>query len=149
MVLEAELRRFVAEAKEALQLKLRFLRNLNLELKLPLNGILGLANLLATGNRLGPEDTQYVKTVVDSAQLLLGLLEGLSDASAFAPQLMPPSTPAAASTATAPLATMNAATNNAAAVTAATPLQGVSIHSLFLYSFIFLVRLFIYLSVNH
>lgn len=89
VVLEAELRRFVSEAKEALQLKLRFLRNLNLELKLPLHGIVGVANLLSTGGRLGAEDAQYVKTVVESAQLLLSLLEGLSDAAAFAPQLMP------------------------------------------------------------
>lgn len=103
VMVEAELRRFVSEAKEALQLKLRFLRNLNQELRLPLNGILGVANLLYSGNRLGTEDAQYVTTIVESAELLISLLEGLPDSTAFASQTASPTpTPASATTPSTP-----------------------------------------------
>jgi signal transduction histidine kinase len=73
---EAQLQRDAAHAAAAA--KGRFLANMSHEMRTPLNGILGVTELL-TGTPLTPEQAEHLETLRGSAELLLGLIGDVLD----------------------------------------------------------------------
>lgn len=67
-----------AEAREANRLKDEFLANISHELRTPMNAIIGMTEL-ALSEAVSSEVRDYLGTVKDSAQVLLGLLNDILD----------------------------------------------------------------------
>ena len=65
-------------AEEANEAKSRFLATVSHEFRTPLNGILGMADLLGD-TRLDPEQTTYVQALRSSGEALLGLVDEILD----------------------------------------------------------------------
>ncbi|MGU3423034.1 ATP-binding protein [Methylobacterium sp. D54C] len=65
-------------AEAASVAKSRFLATVSHEMRTPLNGILGMADLVL-GTALNPEQRTYVEAVRTSGQALLGLIDGVLD----------------------------------------------------------------------
>ena len=67
-----------ARAEAASQAKSRFLATVSHEVRTPLNGIIGMADLL-TDTRLSPEQATYVHALKTSGEALLALIDGILD----------------------------------------------------------------------
>lgn len=67
-------------AEEANQAKNRFLANMSHEMRTPLNGIIGMLELLK-GTPLTGEQREYARTIYDSAETLLFLMQDVLDLS--------------------------------------------------------------------
>jgi two-component system sensor histidine kinase RpfC len=78
----SNLHRVTAEARRANEAKTRFLANMSHELRSPLNGIIGMAELMH-GTRLAPEQREYADVIHTSAQSLLLLVNDVLDISAI------------------------------------------------------------------
>ena len=74
--------RAVDEARRANAAKSRFLATMSHELRSPLNGIIGMSELLK-GTRMGPEQREYTEVIHASAQTLLLLVDDVLDISAI------------------------------------------------------------------
>ena len=72
----------VEEARRANAAKSRFLATMSHEFRSPLNGIIGMSELLQ-GTRMGPEQREYTDVVHASAQTLLLLVDEVLDISAI------------------------------------------------------------------
>lgn len=77
-----ELTRASEEARSANAAKTRFLANMSHEFRSPLNGIIGMAELLSS-MRLAPEQREAAEVIQTSAQSLLLLVEDVLDISAI------------------------------------------------------------------
>ena len=66
------------EALAATQIKTQFVSNMSHEILTPMNGIVGMADLL-TETRMSREQSEYVETIKSSANALLTLINGLLD----------------------------------------------------------------------
>ncbi len=76
------LHRATEEARRANAAKSRFLATMSHEFRSPLNGIIGMAELMR-GTRLEPEQKEYAEVIHTSAQTLLLLVEDVLDISAI------------------------------------------------------------------
>ena len=76
------LTRAMEEARQANEAKSRFLANMSHEFRTPLNGIVGMSDLLA-GTRLTPEQRECVDVMQASARSLLLLVEDVLDITAI------------------------------------------------------------------
>jgi len=77
-----QLTRATEEARRASEAKSRFLANMSHEFRTPLNGLAGMAELLAT-TRLDDEQRECVRTIQASSRSLLALVEDVLDISAI------------------------------------------------------------------
>jgi signal transduction histidine kinase/AmiR/NasT family two-component response regulator len=75
-----ELTRAVAAAEASNEAKSSFLANMSHEIRTPLNGILGMAQVLES-ERLTPLQQESVRTILDSGQTLMTLLNDVLDLS--------------------------------------------------------------------
>jgi two-component system sensor histidine kinase BarA len=66
------------EALEASRIKSEFLANMSHEIRTPLNGILGFTNLLQR-SQLSPRQQDYLNTIENSANSLLGIINEILD----------------------------------------------------------------------
>jgi PAS domain S-box-containing protein len=78
---ETELMRAKLAAEESDRLKSAFLANMSHEVRTPLNGILGLAQLLLKTDIDKTTHDDYVKMIVESGNSLLSLIEDIMDVS--------------------------------------------------------------------
>src|SRR5690606_23636862 len=76
------LTRATEEAKRANEAKSRFLANMSHEFRTPLNGIVGMSQLLST-TRLSKEQRECTEVIQTSARALLALVEDVLDISAI------------------------------------------------------------------
>ncbi|KAA2286038.1 ATP-binding protein [Arenimonas fontis] len=76
------LTRATAEAKRASEAKTRFLANMSHEFRTPLNGIVGMSQLLST-THLSQEQRECTEVIQTSARALLALVEDVLDISAI------------------------------------------------------------------
>ena len=72
----------IDEARRANAAKSRFLATMSHEFRSPLNGIIGMSELLH-GTRMGPEQREYAEVIQTSAQTLLLLVDDVLDISAI------------------------------------------------------------------
>ena len=77
---EGAARRAALEAERAQEAKTRFLATMIHELRTPMNGVLGAAQLLEH-TRLDPEQADLVSTIAGSGEVLLGVINDVLDAS--------------------------------------------------------------------
>ena len=73
-----ELRSAKQEAEEATQSKSEFLANMSHEIRTPMNGVIGLIDLLLETS-LRPKQREYAKTISDSANSLLTIINDILD----------------------------------------------------------------------
>ncbi len=67
------------EAKAAYEAQETFMANVSHDIRTPMNGILGLCNLLTTSTLLSPEQREYISYIEDAANNLLKLVNDLLD----------------------------------------------------------------------
>jgi signal transduction histidine kinase len=79
--MEAELRKAKKEAEESDKLKSAFLANMSHEVRTPMNGIMGLAHLLANPEVEGETKQEYVNLILNSGNVLISLLDDIMDVS--------------------------------------------------------------------
>ena len=79
-IAQEELTRAAAAAEASNQAKSSFLANMSHEIRTPLNGILGMAQVLEN-ERLTPLQHESVRTILDSGQTLMALLNDVLDLS--------------------------------------------------------------------
>ena len=77
----AELSRAVTSAKAANEAKSRFLATMSHELRTPMNGVLGMAQLLLSGPVDAKKTQDHARTILQSGQSLLTLLNDILDLS--------------------------------------------------------------------
>lgn len=82
-VLQDQLERTIEEAENTSQTKSKFIASLNHELRAPLNGIMGMANLL-NETILDDQQKSYVNMILSSTQMLLTLVNDVLDVSKIA-----------------------------------------------------------------
>jgi len=78
---EQALRQAKGMAESASLAKTQFLTTMSHELRTPMSGILGMAQLLMTPELSTPDRLEYTRTVLDSGQVLLSLLNDILDLS--------------------------------------------------------------------
>jgi len=78
--MRAELRDALAEARLASRAKSDFLANMSHEIRTPLNGVLGMAQVLE-GTALDPMQRSYLRTIRDSGDLLIAIIDDVLDLS--------------------------------------------------------------------
>ncbi len=76
--IEEELRFAKLEADEASRSKSEFLANMSHEIRTPMNGVIGLVDLLLD-SPLPPRQREYAKTISDSANALLSIINEILD----------------------------------------------------------------------
>jgi signal transduction histidine kinase len=79
--MEAELRKAKKEAEESDKLKSAFLANMSHEVRTPMNGIMGLAHLLANPDIDNATQQEYVNLILSSGNVLISLLDDIMDVS--------------------------------------------------------------------
>ena len=79
--MEAELRKAKKEAEESDKLKSAFLANMSHEVRTPMNGIMGLAHLLANPDINSETQQEYVNLILSSGNVLISLLDDIMDVS--------------------------------------------------------------------
>jgi len=79
---EQQLRHARDMAEEGVRIKDQFLTNMSHEIRTPLNGIIGMAEILGQTN-LQKNQKDYLTSLLDSAQHLLGLIEDVFEFSAI------------------------------------------------------------------
>jgi signal transduction histidine kinase len=79
--MEAELRNAKKEAEESDKLKSAFLANISHEVRTPMNGIMGLAHLLANPEIGREAQQEYVNLILSSGNVLISLLDDIMDVS--------------------------------------------------------------------
>jgi signal transduction histidine kinase len=77
----AELSQAVASSESANQAKSRFLATMSHELRTPMNGVLGMAQLLLSETTNKAQTQEYARTILQSGQSLLTLLNDILDLS--------------------------------------------------------------------
>ncbi len=65
-------------AEQALEDKARFFASMSHEIRTPLNGVLGSAQLLNT-TELGPEQSEYISTIISSGKILMVVINDILD----------------------------------------------------------------------
>ena len=75
---EAALKAARDAALDATQLKSQFVANVSHEIRTPMNGILGMTRLLL-GSPLNPRQLEYAEAISQSAESLMGIINGLLD----------------------------------------------------------------------
>lgn len=83
-----ELEKNLEVAKDSARLKQQFLANMSHEMRTPMNGIIGMANLL-NNTPLNHEQKDYLSTITESSQTLLSLINDILDLSRFESGKMP------------------------------------------------------------
>ena len=78
---ETELRNAKREAEESDRLKSAFLANMSHEVRTPMNGIMGLAHLLANPDIESETQQEYVNLILNSGNVLISLLDDIMDVS--------------------------------------------------------------------
>ena len=76
-----EMRRLAHAAEAANVAKSKFLATMSHEIRTPMNGILGMAQLLLTPNTTPEENKEFARTILNSGQTLLTLLNDILDLS--------------------------------------------------------------------
>ncbi|WP_412478190.1 response regulator [Azonexus sp. IMCC34839] len=76
-----EMQRLTAAAEAANHAKSKFLATMSHEIRTPMNGILGMAQLLLLPNTTVEENKEFAKTILNSGQTLLTLLNDILDLS--------------------------------------------------------------------
>ncbi|MBL1208928.1 response regulator [Geminocystis sp. GBBB08] len=79
-LLVKELKIAKEKAEEATKIKSAFLANMSHEIRTPMNGILGMADLLSD-HKLDEESLDFVQTIKNSGEILLGLINQILDLS--------------------------------------------------------------------
>ncbi|MFW6351193.1 MAG: PAS domain S-box protein [Bacteroidota bacterium] len=83
-----ELEKNLEVAKDSARLKQQFLSNMSHEMRTPMNGIIGMTNLLSN-TTLSTEQKDYLETITESSQTLLSLINDILDLSRFESGKMP------------------------------------------------------------
>ena len=77
---KADLKEAMREAQSANRLKSEFLASISHELRTPMNGIIGLSEIMLDGD-LGEQESAYTKEILGSAESLLAMINDILDLS--------------------------------------------------------------------